>query len=126
METALEAILTNAGLAGAILIVCGYVLRQKDIQVKELQATAVAREKEISERIERLTSEYTNKLTLMSDARTGDMSRVLVEEREGAERSAAVMMSVHTTLTEILGVMAEVRSDVRRRSTPSGVPPGRR
>jgi len=116
METALEAILTNAGLAGAILVVCGYVLWKKDLQVKELQAAAVSREQEIGGKMERLTTEFTGKLTILSDARTADMARVLTEEREGAERGAAVMMSVHTTLTEILGVMAEVRADVRRRA----------
>ena len=116
MEAALEAILTNAGLAGAILVVCGYVLWKKDLQVKELQAAAVSREQEIGGKMERLTTEVTGKLTILSDARTADMARVLSEEREGAERSAAVMMSVHTTLTEILGVMAEVRADVRRRA----------
>ena len=116
METALEAILTNAGLAGAILVVCGYVLWKKDLQVKELQAAAVSREQEIGGKMERLTAEFTGKLTILADARTGDMARVLTEEREGAERGAAVMMSVHTTLTEILGVMAEVRADVRRRA----------
>jgi len=116
METALEAILTNAGLAGAILVVCGYVLWKKDLQVKELQAAAVTREQEIGGKMERLTTEFTGKLTILADARTADMARVLSEEREGTERAAAVMMSVHTTLTEILGVMAEVRADVRRRA----------
>jgi hypothetical protein len=116
METALEAILTNAGLAGAILVVCGYVLWKKDLQVKELQAAAVTREQELGAKVQALTTEYTGKLTILADARTGDMARVLTEEREGAERAAAVMMSVHTTLTEILGVMAEVRADVRRRA----------
>jgi len=116
VESVFEMILTNAGLAGAVLIVCGYALIRKDREVKELQAAAVSREQEIGGKMERLTAEFTGKLTILADARTADMARVLSEEREGAERGAAVMMSVHTTLTEILGVMAEVRADVRRRA----------
>ena len=124
MESVFEMILTNAGLAGAVLIVCGYALIRKDREVKELQAAAVTREQELGAKVQALTTEFTGKLTILADARTGDMARVLTEEREGAERGAAVMMSVHTTLTEILGVMAEVRADVRRRAPT--LPPERR
>ncbi len=118
MDTLLETILTNAGFAGAILAVCGWALWKKDQQVKELQAAAVLREKELGERIEHLTAEYTDKLTRLAEARTADLTRVLGEEREGNEKHVGVMGAVNTTLTQILGVMSEVRADVRRRNTP--------
>ena len=59
MESVFEMILTNAGLAGAILVVCGYVLWKKDLQVKELQAAAVTCEQEIGGKMERLTTDST-------------------------------------------------------------------
>jgi hypothetical protein len=122
VETILETILTNAGFAGALLAVCGWALWKKDQQVKDLQTAAVAREKELGERIERLTTEYTGKLTTLAEARTADLTRVLGEERETNEKNAEVMLAVNTTLTQILGVMSEVRADVRRRSSPNGSP----
>lgn len=116
MESVFEAILTNAGLAGAVLIVCGYALLRKDREVRDLQSAAVTREHEMAGRIEKLTAEFTGKLTVLADARTADMARVLSEEREGSERATDTMLKVNVTLTEILGVLAEVRADVRRRS----------
>lgn len=130
MESIFETILTNAGMAGALLLLCGWALWKKDQQVRALQEAAVQRERERAEiyaaKIEQLTTEYAEKLAQLADARTNDLSRVLGEERVTNEKNAGVMLEVNTTLTQILGVMAEIRADVRRRRSPSGTsfPPG--
>lgn len=49
MESIFETILTNAGMAGALLLLCGWALWKKDQQVKALQEAAVAREREQAE-----------------------------------------------------------------------------
>ena len=120
MDSVLQTILTNAGFAGALLIIAFWALWKKDCQVKELQAEAVTREKELGLRIEQLTTEYAGKLTTLADSRTTDLTKVLCEERENNEKNGAVMLAVNLTLTQILGVMSEVRADVRRRREVSG------
>ncbi len=128
VETVLSTILTNAGFAGALLAVCGWALWKKDGQVKELQAAAVAREKELGEkhleRVERLTAEYTSKIGASYEARTADLTRVLEESEERNEKATDVLLAVNTTLVQMNGVLTEVRADVRRRRNGASIPPG--
>jgi len=126
METVLTTILTNAGFAGALLAVCGYALYRKDLEVKELQASAVNRERENATSMQALAVEYTVKLGVIADARTSDAQRVTGTLMDLQEKDTQSTLLVNNTLTELKGVMAEIRADVRRRHTPSGasIPPG--
>jgi hypothetical protein len=120
METILETILTNAGFAGALLAVCGWALWKKDAQVKDLQAAAVAREKEVAAETKALTAEYIAKLGTIADARTSDAQRVTGTLMELQEKDTESTIMINTTLVGLKNVMTEIRADVRRRSTPSG------
>jgi hypothetical protein len=118
----LEIILTNAGFAGALLIIAGWALWKKDQQVRELTAAAIEREREVGTKFEALTAEYTAKLTVAHNARTNDSQRVRVElsALQAADTKATVAQVA--VLTQLTGVLAEIRQDVRprRRSrTPS-------
>lgn len=115
MDTVIETILTNAGFAGALLTIAGYALWKKDLQVKSLQESAVTREREHAERIGMLAGEYTGKLGIIADARTSDAQHVARELMDLQEKDASATMEINTTLTELKGVLVEIRTDVRRR-----------
>lgn len=123
METILETILTNAGFAGALLAVCGWALWKKDRQVKDLQAAAVAREKAHAKALGTLAGEFTEKLSTLAEARTTDAHRYGGELLEMKDRDNSTWMAINTTLTEVKGVLENVRHDVSRRNSSVSAAP---
>lgn len=122
MDGVVQTLLTNAGVAGALLIVLGWAYWQKDRSEKATQTALVKQAEKHAQEIQRLHGEFVEQLKVVSEKRTTDAQRVASELMLTAQNQTQALHDVAVTNTKVEAVLTEVRRDIRhrnrRRSTP--------
>lgn len=116
MPDVLSTILSNAGFAGAILIVCAYALYRKDLESKTDKLALVQQAEKHALDIQKLHTEFVGQLQTLADRRTTDAQRAAEELAAVAKKSATAMQDVAVTNTEVRGTLIEVRREIRYRN----------
>ena len=116
MPDVLSTILSNAGLAGAILIVCGYALYRKDLEARTDKAALVKQAEKHSDELQKLHEGFVVQLQAIADRRTADAQRSADELIALGKKSATAMQDVAVTNTEVRGTLLEVRREIRYRN----------
>ena len=116
MSDIISTILSQAGFAGAVLIVCGYALYRKDLEAKTDKAALVKQAEKHSDDLQKLHEAFVVQLQAGQDRRTADAQRYADELVSLSKKSATAMQDVAVTNTEVRGTLLEVRREIRYRN----------
>lgn len=118
----IETILTNAGVAGALLIVMGWAYWKKDKSEKATQVALVKQAERHGQEQLALQAEFVEQLKILSDKRTEDAQRFARELMAQNEANTAALQAVAVTNADVKTMLIEARRDIRTRNRKKSRP----
>lgn len=116
MDNVVTTILSNAGFAGALLIVVGWAYWKKDRSDKAGQMALTTQAENHGKQIKSLQDEFIAKLDELSEKRVADAKEYARQLKEIGDQQAQAVSEVAVTNTEVKAVLLEVRRDIRDRN----------
>lgn len=128
MDQAITTLVTNAGVAGAVLVILGWAYWKKDRAEKSAQVALVKQAEKHGQEQLALQSEFIEQLKLVAHARTEDAQRFVGELMKISEANNEALSQIALTNVEVKAVLIEIRRDIRdrnrKRSSPGFDPSG--
>lgn len=116
MPDVVSTILSQAGFAGAVLIVLGYAYYRKDTESKTDKIALVAQAEKHAVDIQKLHEGFIAQLQAQAEHRLADAHKAAEELMSLSKKTTTAMTDVAVTNAEVRATLLEVRREIRYRN----------